>query len=109
MSPSLQQTQGLFHQKVVICESDGDCRFFGAALDEVAVARDQRALADDVLFVPSGSKNRIGPIAYSLAQLKVQAQAIEDFDGLRNKADIKGIVEGVGSSWTAEMNLLYGA
>lgn len=25
--------QGLFHRQVVVCESDGDCRFFGAALD----------------------------------------------------------------------------
>lgn len=95
--------QGLFHRKVVICESDGDCRFFGAALDELAFAEGKRALADDVLFVPAGSKNRIGTIAGSLAHLKVAAEAIVDFDALRYRADLKGIVAGLGRTWSPTM------
>lgn len=96
--------QGLFHRKVVICESDGDCRFFGAALDELAYVEGKRALADDVLFVPAGSKNRIGSIAGSLAHLKVAAEAIVDFDALRYLAELKGIVVGLGRTWTSTMD-----
>jgi ABC-type cobalamin/Fe3+-siderophores transport system ATPase subunit len=99
--------QGLFHQKVVICESDADCRFFGAALDEFAISLERRSESDDVLFVPAGSKNRVGAMASSLAQLKVRAEAIVDFDALRLKADLKGIVVGVGAEWTTEIDDLY--
>jgi ABC-type cobalamin/Fe3+-siderophores transport system ATPase subunit len=99
--------QGLFHQRVVICESDADCRFFGAALDELAISLGRRAEADDVLFVPAGSKNRVGAMASSVAQLNVRAEAIVDFDALRLKADMKGIVVGVGAEWSAELDELY--
>jgi ABC-type cobalamin/Fe3+-siderophores transport system ATPase subunit len=99
--------QGLFHQKVVICESDADCRFFGAALDELAISLGRRSESDDVLFVPAGSKNRVGAMASSLAELNVRAEAIVDFDALRLKADVKGIVIGVGAEWSTEIDELY--
>ncbi|TFD67987.1 AAA family ATPase [Cryobacterium ruanii] len=95
--------QGLFHNQVVICEGDADCRFYGAALEDLAESTERRARADDVLFVPSGGKSRIASMADSLRHIKVSASVITDFDILRTKADIKGIVEAVGAAWTDQV------
>lgn len=99
--------QGLFHRKVVICESDADCRFFGAALNELAIKSARTAHGDDVLFVPSGSKNRVAALAIALTKLGVEAAAIVDFDVLRVSADIRGIVQAVGGVWDAQIEGLY--
>ncbi|WP_382304061.1 ATP-dependent endonuclease [Herbiconiux sp. UC225_62] len=99
--------QGLFHRKVFVCESDGDCRFYGAAFDQLAIESDQRAVSDDTLFVPSGSKNRIGALLRALSSLRVEAAAIVDFDIFKSKADLKGIVTATGGIWSAEMDVCY--
>lgn len=95
--------QGLFHRQVVVCESDGDCRFFGAALDELALATDRRSIADDVLFVPGGGKQRVAAIANALSRLQVRSRAIVDFDVFRDRGILRGIVESVAGIWTDAM------
>lgn len=99
--------QGLFHAQVVVCESDGDCRFFGAALDTYAASEGKRALADEVLFVPGGGKQRVAAIARALGHLKVRSRAIVDFDVLRSRDMLIGIVSGVGGTWLDEMAADY--
>lgn len=99
--------QGLFHRKVVICESDGDCRFYGAALDELAQMSGKRSVADDILLVPSGGKSAISTLAAALSHLKVEAQTVVDFDALRNKPELKAIVTSLGATWSEDMNLHY--
>jgi AAA domain, putative AbiEii toxin, Type IV TA system len=99
--------QGLFHRKVCISESDADCRFYGAVLDQLGTDKNRRALASDILFVPSGGKQRVGPMASALARLDVETFAIVDFDILNQKSEIKCVVEGVGGDWTEEMNDAY--
>jgi hypothetical protein len=96
--------QGLFHRRVAICESDADCRFYGAVLDELAVETNRRSQADDILLVPSGGKDRIAALAKSMLRLGVETHAFGDFDVLNRKERISGIVESVGGSWTDEMN-----
>jgi ABC-type cobalamin/Fe3+-siderophores transport system ATPase subunit len=95
--------QGLFHRRVVICESDSDCRFFGAALDYLGESTDRRVFTDDVLFVPSGGKDRIPKVAHALTGLKVEAVALIDFDALDSKSLIRSIVDQVSEGWTADM------
>jgi ABC-type cobalamin/Fe3+-siderophores transport system ATPase subunit len=95
--------QGLFHRQVVVCESDGDCRFFGAALDDLARSTDRRAIADDVLFVPGGGKQRVAAIAKALGRLKVRSRAVVDFDVFRSRDMLRDIVESVAGVWTDEM------
>lgn len=99
--------QGLFHRQVVVCESDGDCRFFGAALDELAVDTNRRAIADDVLFVPGGGKQRVAGIARALGRLKVRSRAVVDFDVFRSKNMLREIVEAVAGVWTDEIAADY--
>jgi hypothetical protein len=99
--------QGLFHRRVVICEADADCRFYSAALAELASHSGRRSIADDVLFVPSGSKNRVHALATALRSLGVEARAIVDFDVFRESAELKRIVAALGGDWTEDMAAEY--
>lgn len=96
--------QGLFHQQVIVCESDADCRFYGAVLDALASELDRRAVVDDTLFVPSGGKQRAATLVEALARVGVSAHAIVDFDILRSRSDLRGLVIATGGLWTDEMN-----
>ncbi|MFE4837386.1 ATP-dependent endonuclease [Arthrobacter sp. NPDC056691] len=91
--------QGLFHSRVVVCEADADCRFFGAVLDQLADETNQRKEADDVLFVPAGGKHGVPALAGALGVLGVETHALLDFDVLRCKKDINAIVESMGHDW----------
>ena len=101
--------QGLFHSRVAIAEGDADCRFYGAALDQLGNDRGLRHLVDDVLFVPSGGKEGVPAIAQALVGLGVETFAIVDFDVLNNKRKLKSIVEAVGSDWDERLQSLYRA
>lgn len=92
--------QGLFHSRVVVCEADADCRFFGAVLDQLADDTGQRKEADDVLFVPAGGKHGVPALAGALGGLGVETHALLDFDVLGKKKDIRDIVESMGQDWT---------
>lgn len=99
--------QGLFHRRAVICEPDGDCRFFAATLENSAADSAQRALADDTLFIPAGGKGRVAKVARSVAQLGVPTVAILDFDALKTKAVIRDVVESLGHDWNDDLEGLY--
>ena len=99
--------QGLFHKRVVVCESDADCRFYSAVLDEVATNSGQRSQADDILFVPGGGKQRVATLTTALVSLGVEANAILDFDVLNVRTTIKEIVEAVGNVWSPDMDRHY--
>jgi hypothetical protein len=99
--------QALFHRKVVVCESDADCRFYGAALDSVAIRTGLRSIADDTLLVPAAGKTGIPNVLAAVARLGVEAWAFPDFDVLTKKQDIRKIVEAVGAQWSAELDELY--
>ena len=99
--------QGLFHRRVVICESDADCRFYGAVLDNMSIEDDKQSMADSVLLVPSGGKQRIAGMAAALTRLGVDTHAIVDFDVLSKRNDVKGIVAGMGATWSPTMNAAY--
>lgn len=93
---------GLFHSKVVICESDSDCRFFSAILsaqyDEVG------EIAPDVLFIHCGGKHRIPTVIKALRKLNVPLSVVSDFDVLNNINPIKLIFEDLGGTWTEVEN-----
>lgn len=99
--------QGLFHRQVVICEADGDCRFYSAVLDNLAQDLNCASLADDTLLVPSGGKARVAKMIAALKRLNVSAWAIVDFDALSDKRQIKSIVASLGHTWTEEMDGHY--
>ena len=88
---------GLFHSRVIICESDGDCRFYGAMIDAATEGTDQ--VKPDILFVHCGGKQRIPTVINALVNLGMKVTAITDFDVLNDKSPLKEIYEGLGGTW----------
>jgi hypothetical protein len=88
---------GLFHDGVVLCEADSDCRFYQATLDTVVSQQDERA--PDLLFTHTGGKDRLPTAIRALRAIKVDVQVIADFDVLNSKRLLKEIVDGLGGVW----------
>ena len=90
---------GIFHSKVVICESDSDCRFYGAVYDAICESNSDNILKEDIMFIHCGGKDRLPVVAKSLHKLKVPISIICDFDVLNNETTVKSIYESVGGNW----------
>ena len=88
---------GLFHSKVVICESDSDCRFFSAVLS--AQFDNTSSIAPDILFIHCGGKHRIPTAIKALKKLNVSIKVVSDFDVLSDANPLKEIFEGLGGVW----------
>lgn len=89
---------GLFHPKVVICESDSDCRFFSAVLS--AQFDNTGSIAPDILFIHCGGKHRIPTAIKALKKLNVPIKVVSDFDVLNDTKPLKEIFEDLGGTWT---------
>lgn len=89
--------QGLFHRGVVLAESDADCRFYTAVLDELH--RDEGRPPHDLLFVQSGGKHRFPLVIQALSAVAVPVTAIADIDVLNDAALLRSIVEALGADW----------
>lgn len=89
---------GLFHSKVVICESDSDCRFFSAVLS--SQYDNTSSIAPDILFIHCGGKHRIPTAIKALNKLNVPLKVVADFDVLNNSNPLKDIFEDLGGIWT---------
>ena len=87
---------GLFHSKVVICESDSDCRFYQALLNACYKEDDEIV---DILFLQSGGKHRLKTIVPALKALSVKTMAITDIDVFNDKHTFKDVIESFGVSW----------
>ena len=88
---------GLFHSKVIICESDSDCRFFSAILS--AEYDSLGNIAPDALFIHCGGKHRVPTVIKALKKLNVPMSIVTDFDVLNNINPIKSIYENLGGTW----------
>ena len=101
--------QGLFHERVVVCEGDVDCRFYAAAGEELAIKVKRRQVSDNTLFVPSGGKNGMPKLLGVLADLGVHSSVVADFDVLDSAETVKLIVRSLGSDWDADLDAAYSA
>lgn len=88
---------GLFHSKVIVCESDSDCRFYSAILS--AVYEDKGFISPDILFIHCGGKHRMPSVIRSLKKLDVDVRVIVDFDILNDTNPLKPIYEEFGGTW----------
>jgi predicted ATPase len=86
---------GLFHSKVVICESDNDCRFYQAIKD----ALDNEKINSDILFTHSGGKQRLKTVIKALKALNVKIVTIADIDVLNDKNTFKDITDSLNINW----------
>lgn len=88
---------GLFHSRVIICESDSDCRFYSAMLN--AICENEDKFPPDYLFVHCGGKHRIPQVIGSLFKLGVPVTAIVDFDILNDENPLKQIINNLGGDF----------
>ncbi len=100
---------GLFHEKVVVCESDYDCLFYQAIIDSIFEAKNE--IAPDILFTHCGGKTRMKDVINALRAVDVPVVAICDFDLINSKQIFKPIVEAFGANWdellSVDMKTIY--
>ncbi|TWH77767.1 ATP-dependent nuclease [Sedimentibacter saalensis] len=99
---------GLFHEKIVVCESDYDCLFYRAILD--AIFESDGKTAPDIMFTHCGGKDRMKDVVAALNALKVPVVAIPDFDIVDDSAKLKSLSSAFGINWnnvSDNMNKVY--
>jgi hypothetical protein len=87
----------IFHEGVVLCESDSDCRFYAAILNAVLEKRGE--VLPDVMFAASGGKDRMPILIRALRRLGVKIRVVADFDVLRDQGTLSGMVAALGGDW----------
>ncbi len=93
---------GLFHQKVVVCESDYDCLFYQAVM--IANYELKEDIAPDILFTHCGGKSRMKDITKALKAVNVPVVAICDFDLLNSSQNLKPLAGSLGLEWQTLMS-----
>jgi energy-coupling factor transporter ATP-binding protein EcfA2 len=88
---------GVFHERVVVTEGDGDARFFSAVADVIY----EGTRRPDVMFTHTGGKDRLPLVVRSLRALDVPVVAVADFDILNNDHPLNKLVEAAGGDWAA--------
>ena len=100
---------GLFHEKVIICESDYDCLFYHALIN--AVYEKQSKIAPDILFTHCGGKGRMKDIVSALKVVNVPVVSICDFDLLNEKRTFKDLASAFNIDWKSsledDMKIIY--
>ena len=91
---------GLFHDAVILCEADADCRFYQSILD-VFEADENEARRPDLLWTHCGGKARMPTVIDALAAVDVPVRVVADFDVLREEQPLRRIVQGLGGNWSA--------
>jgi len=90
---------GLFHESVVVCEADADCRFYSAILDATMVGNTDDAKRPDLMFTHCGGKARLPVVIRALREVDVPVRAVADFDVLSEEEPLKTIAEALGIDW----------
>ena len=87
---------GVFHERVIICESDSDCAFYSSILDLPEVHGERQP---DVLFVHANGKHRMAKLAKALKELDVPVDVIADIDILKSDHVLEDIIKSLGGTW----------
>lgn len=88
---------GLFHEHVILCEADMDCKFYQTILDHIVA--NAHIKQPDILFTHCGGKARMKNVIKALQAIKIPLSIICDIDVLNNEETIKSIVEAKGGNW----------
>lgn len=91
---------GLFHEGVVVCEADSDCRFYSAMLEAAHTSAHPDAKRPDLMFTHCGGKARLPLVIRSLHEVDVPVRAVADFDVLSAEQPLRAIVEALGQAWS---------
>ena len=88
----------LFHNKVIICESDSDCKMY--SFIENALLR-EKGHYSETLFIQCGGKDKVGKIAKALKALDIDVRVILDMDVLNAEQSFKNVVEAMKMDWAS--------
>lgn len=89
---------GLFHSKVILCESDSDCRFYAAIMDAL-IDMNEEARREHVMFVHCGGKSRMPVVIQALKNLDVPVNVVSDFDLLNAESPLSEICNAMDLDW----------
>lgn len=87
----------LFHQRLVLCEADGDCRFYNAVME--ALTEDSSTSRADVMFAHTGGKDRLPTAVSAMRAVGVPVSVVADLDVLNAEKTVRSIWEGLGGVW----------
>lgn len=91
---------GIFHEQVIICEDDSDCRLYNSMADHLS-RMDPVSGWPDTAYVPSGGKAAIPKIARALQEIGVKVKIVADIDLLNDGVLLRKLIESVGGDWAA--------
>jgi energy-coupling factor transporter ATP-binding protein EcfA2 len=92
---------GLFHDRVIVCEADADCLFYSAIKNVLEDGNDDAGRKPDVMFTHCGGKDRLSRVVKSLRELDVPVSVIAVFDVLKEERTLQDLVEAAGGRWEA--------
>lgn len=91
---------GLFHDLVILCESEVDCRFYHAALDHLWKTRAPREIPQpSVMFVDVGGKSGFARSSEALKAFGIPVAVIGDFDILNDGESLSRLCSCLDSEW----------
>lgn len=89
--------EGLFHEQVIICEDDSDCRLMNSVADYISL-QDKESWPDTA-YVPTGGKHGIPKVAKILRLIGVPTKAVFDIDFLSERNLVAETVAAFGGDW----------
>jgi hypothetical protein len=95
---------GLFHECVIVCESDSDCRFYAAVHDSLYSGQDEEARHPDLMFTHCGGKDRLPVVVRALREVDVPVKVVADFDILSEEQPLRRVIEALGIEWSGVAN-----
>lgn len=90
---------GIFYEKVVLCESDSDAKFYSAVADAIYEASSTEHKKPDVMFTHCGGKDRMAVVVKALKAVGVPVIVVADFDVLNSERPLRDIVEAAQGDW----------
>ena len=92
---------GIFFERVIICESDADCMLYQAIFNTMSTYTDRKP---DVLFIHASGKHRIAKLVDTLRSLDVPVSVIVDIDIVSEESTFKNLFERLGGNWNDVTN-----
>jgi len=92
---------GLFHSRVILCESDSDCRFYAAIRDAVDEGQDDDR-REHIMFLHCGGKARMPIVIKALRNLDVPVTVVCDFDLLNGESPLSGVCSALNLDWAQQ-------
>ncbi|WP_070043191.1 AAA family ATPase [Robinsoniella peoriensis] len=86
----------LFHKKVILCESDSDCKLYSIIENHI---KKSEGTYSETLFIHCGGKHRMAKIATALRSLNINVRLVTDIDVINDDKVFKGVVEAFDIEW----------